>query len=55
VFSFQADFYGSLGATPLGAPISTMAPTVSGNGYYLISGPGAIYAFGDASFLGNAG
>ena len=32
--------------------LPTMAPSADGNGYYLVGADGAIYAFGDATFLG---
>jgi hypothetical protein len=53
VFSFHAGFYGSLGGTALPSSITTMAASVDGNGYYLMSVKGAIYCFGNALFLGS--
>lgn len=35
------------------APICGIAATPSGNGYWLVSMDGGVYAFGDARFLGN--
>jgi hypothetical protein len=32
-----------------------MAPTPSGNGYWLVADDGGIFAFGDADFLGSTG
>jgi hypothetical protein len=29
-----------------------MAPSLDGNGYYMVGADGALYAFGDAPFLG---
>jgi hypothetical protein len=54
IFSFGAPFFGSLGASPPSTPVIAMAPSVDGNGYYLLSSGGGIYAFGDAPFLGSA-
>ncbi|MGA3219155.1 MAG: S53 family peptidase, partial [Acidimicrobiales bacterium] len=53
IFSFGAPFYGSLGGSPLPAPITTMAPSVDGHGYYLLDAAGHVYAYGDAPYLGN--
>jgi hypothetical protein len=52
IFSFGAPFFGSLGGAPLVAPVTTMTPSVDGNGYYMVGKDGAIFAFGDAPFLG---
>jgi hypothetical protein len=52
IFSFGAPFYGSLGGLSLSAPIRSMAPSLDGNGYYLVGTDGALYAFGDAPYLG---
>ena len=32
-----------------------MAPTVDGNGYWLVASDGGIFAFGDADFYGSTG
>jgi hypothetical protein len=52
IFSFGAPYYGSLGGLALSAPVRTMAPSLDGNGYYLMGMDGALYAFGDAPYLG---
>jgi hypothetical protein len=31
-----------------------MAPSTDGNGYYMLGNDGAVYAFGDAAYLGRA-
>jgi hypothetical protein len=36
-------------------PIVGMAPTPSGNGYWLVASDGGIFAFGDAGFFGSTG
>jgi hypothetical protein len=53
IFSFSAPFYGSLGAAPSSAPITSMAASVDGRGYYLLDAAGHVYAYGDAPYLGN--
>ena len=54
VFSFGGvTFAGSLGGTPLGAPIVGMAATPSGGGYWLASADGRVFGFGDAPVLGS--
>jgi hypothetical protein len=32
-----------------------MAPTPSGNGYWMVASDGGVFAFGDAAFLGSTG
>jgi hypothetical protein len=49
-----ASEHGSLAGTPLSAPIVDAAPTATGEGYWLAGADGAIYAFGDATFVGRA-
>jgi hypothetical protein len=56
VFTFgDAGFYGSLGATPLNAPIVGIAATPDGKGYWLVAADGGVFTFGDASFYGSMG
>ena len=55
IFSFNAPFYGSMGGTPLNAPIVGMAATPGGRGYWLVAADGGIFSFGDASFYGSMG
>ncbi|MGH9035641.1 MAG: hypothetical protein ACRD0O_07730, partial [Acidimicrobiia bacterium] len=46
---------GSTGAVKLNKPIVGMAPTPSGNGYWMVASDGGIFAFGDAGFFGSTG
>ena len=48
-------FYGSLGGTPLNQPITAMAATSDGGGYWLVASDGGVFAKGDAGFYGSAG
>lgn len=52
VFTYDADFHGSLGGVALTSPIVSGAWTPSGGGYWLMAADGAIFAFGDAVFKG---
>ena len=47
-------FKGSLGAFHLPVPVSGMAATASGKGYWLVGTDNRVYAFGDAHFFGDA-
>jgi hypothetical protein len=52
VFGFgDATFAGSMGGTPLNAPVVGMAAT--GDGYWLAASDGGVFAFGDATFQGS--
>ena len=56
VFSFgDAGFYGSMGGTPLNAPIVGMSSTPDGLGYWLVASDGGIFVYGDADFYGSRG
>src|SRR5947209_7521572 len=56
IWSFgKAAFHGSLGGTPLHAPIVATAATASGGGYWLAASDGGVFAFGDAPFHGSLG
>jgi hypothetical protein len=56
VFAFgDAAFLGSMGGTPLVAPVTGMASTNSGQGYWLVAADGGIFTFGDAVFHGSIG
>ncbi len=56
IFSFgDAAFHGSMGGTPLNAPIVGMAATPSGAGYWEVASDGGIFSFGDAAFHGSMG
>jgi hypothetical protein len=50
-----ASFYGSMGGTPLNAPIVGIAATSDGNGYWEVGADGGIFGFGDAGFYGSMG
>ncbi len=52
--SGRAGFFGSTGSLTLNQPIVGMAPTPTGDGYWLVAADGGIFAFGDAEFLGSA-
>jgi hypothetical protein len=47
--------YGSMGATPLNAPITHIVATPDGKGYWLVASDGGIFSFGDAAFHGSMG
>jgi hypothetical protein len=54
IFTFgDAPFYGSTGDIRLNQPVFAMAPTPSGQGYWLVARDGGIFTFGDATFLGS--
>jgi hypothetical protein len=56
IFSFgTAQFFGSMGGTPLNAPIVGIASTPDGGGYWLVAKDGGVFAFGDAHFHGSMG
>ena len=54
VFAFGgAPFFGSMGGTPLNAPIVGIAASPDHGGYWLVAADGGVYAFGDAAFYGS--
>ncbi len=44
-----------MGGTPLNAPITGMAATSNGHGYWMVAADGGIFSFGDAPFYGSMG
>jgi hypothetical protein len=56
IFAFgDAGFFGSTGSIRLNQPIVGMAPTPTGQGYWMVASDGGIFAFGDAGFFGSTG
>ncbi len=55
LFSFGPQFFGSMGGTPLNAPVVGMASTSDGRGYWEVASDGGIFNFGDAGFFGSMG
>jgi hypothetical protein len=55
VYPFGAPALGSLSGTPLARPIVGAAVTPGGDGYWLVSSDGGVFAFGDARFFGSTG
>jgi hypothetical protein len=56
VFAFgDATFNGSMGGTPLNAPVVGMAATPDGRGYWLAAADGGVFSFGSAPFEGSMG
>jgi len=56
VFSFgNAQFYGSMGGTPLNKPIVGIAATPTGGGYWEVASDGGVFSFGNAQFYGSMG
>jgi len=56
IFTFgTAAFYGSMGSTPLNAPVVGMAATADQGGYWEVASDGGIFSFGDAQFYGSMG
>ncbi|HLF40999.1 MAG TPA: hypothetical protein VI854_05940, partial [Acidimicrobiia bacterium] len=56
IFSFgDAAFHGSTGDIRLNQPITGMASTPSGAGYWMVASDGGIFSFGDAAFHGSTG
>ena len=50
-----APYLGSMGGTPLNAPVVGMAVMPSGDGYDLVASDGGVFNFGSASFYGSTG
>ena len=53
VFSFGVPFFGSAGARPPNAAVISMASTVSGGGYLMVTARGEVLPFGDAKSEGD--
>jgi Rv2525c-like, glycoside hydrolase-like domain len=54
VFSYNgAHFYGSMGGSPLAAPVVGMSPSPDGKGYWLAGADGGVFSFGDAHYYGS--
>ncbi len=50
-----AQNFGSTGNLLLNKPIVDLAPTPSGNGYWLLAGDGGVFSYGGARFYGSTG
>ena len=48
-------YLGTAATLHLNAPIIDMVPTPDGNGYWMLSSDGGIFAYGDAAFYGSMG
>ena len=46
-------FYGSAGGTRLNAPVTGVAATPDGQGYWLVGSDGGVFTYGDAAYLGS--
>ena len=56
VFTFgDAGYFGSMGGTPLNAPVLAVAPTPTKKGYWLLGQDGGVFSLGDAGFYGSTG
>ena len=56
IFSFgSAKFSGSMGGTPLNAPVVGIAAAPTGGGYWEVASDGGIFSFGSAKFSGSMG
>jgi hypothetical protein len=55
VFSFNAEFYGSIGGHPLAAPVVGIEPSSDGHGYWFVAADGGVFSYGDSLFYGSMG
>jgi hypothetical protein len=55
VHAFGAPALGDLSTATPNRPVVGMAATADGNGYWLVSGDGGVFSFGDAGFHGSTG
>jgi hypothetical protein len=53
VWACGAPFFGSMGGTPLNAPVVGIAATPDDGGYWLVASDGGVFSFGDARFFGS--
>lgn len=53
IFAFEAQFYGSMGGTPLNKPVSGIVP--GSGGYMMVGEDGGIFSFGNVKFHGSLG
>ena len=53
VWAYGAPFFGSMGGTPLNAPVVGIASTPDHGGYWLVASDGGVFSFGDAKFFGS--
>jgi hypothetical protein len=53
IFAFDAEFYGSMGATRLNKPVTGMVGYP--RGYLMVAEDGGVFSFGDARFHGSLG
>ena len=53
VWAYGAPFFGSMGGTPLNAPVVGIASTPDHGGYWLVASDGGVFSFGDARFFGS--
>jgi hypothetical protein len=54
MYTGSTPFYGSMGATPMNAPVVSMAAIPDHRGYWLLGRDGGVFSFGDAHFYGSA-
>ena len=54
IFSYNAPFFGSTGASPLNKPIDGMESNSTGTGYRFVATDGGIFDFGSSQFYGSA-
>ncbi len=55
LFDFGTGFYGSMGGTPLDAPMVGGVQVSGQPGYWTVASDGGIFSFGDANFYGSMG
>lgn len=55
IFSFDAPFEGSMGATPLNKPVVGIAAAPGASGYWLVAADGGVFALGSTGFSGSMG